>query len=161
MAAGLAVKVALRGEFAKYEAGVAQIVTGVVRRWHNRIKAQGRRDIERAGLGRRLANALRGQLVTGDGRHITKRGTPSDDVRGRIYSKALIKTRPGGLVDLFGDVFEIGVIIRGTPYLAVPTPAAGGRRARSPKDYPEGTFKLVPVQRGRGRPKANAPVFLL
>jgi hypothetical protein len=100
-----------------------------------------RRAVVRAGLGERLGNAIRSDVVD--------RG---DSIEGVIFSRATTK-RPGGPVDLL-QVYRSGTIIRprqGT-YLAIAEDAAGkGPRGRmkSPEDFPRGSLVFVPSKDGR------------
>jgi len=148
------VSIALRGDLAKYEQAVSIAHTTGIRSAVNRMKTQGRAQMTRAGLGSRLPKAFRGEVRTPSGQDITRRGLDPDPF-GRVFSKASLKGR--GNVDLI-EVFERegGVTIQGHPYLAMPTPKAGGRRAKPMRFYPPNTFRIIKVKRSRGRAKANA-----
>lgn len=152
-------QMAFRGDLRAYERGVASANTQAIRSVTASMKRQGRRKIVKAGLGTRLANALRSEVRAPNGADLTRRGSATLPV-GRVWSNAFV-TRKGRKVDLLGDVFEAPVTVQGSPYLAIPTPVAGGRRAKGPESYPAGTFRVVPIKRGRGRPRANAPAFVL
>src|SRR5262245_23032262 len=147
-------QMALRGDLKAYERAVAAANTSAIRTVTNRFKTQARRQVERAGLGVRLGNAIRGEVRTPAGADITMRGV-CPDPRGRAFTR---DSKTG--LDLIA-VFERGVTIHGKPFLAIPTAQAGGRRAKSPESYPEGTFRYVPLRKGRGRPKANRAIAVL
>lgn len=154
---GLQVRMALSGRLDRYDQALAQTHTGAVRSAVTRIRTQGRRQIERAGLGR-LKNTWRGIVTSETGANLTKRGT-SVGPTGRVYSSAAVK----GRVDDLLDVFERGMVItpKGGRFLAIPTALAGGRRAKSAASYPPDTFRVVPVgARGRGR-RASAQKYVL
>lgn len=144
----LQVRMALTGAIDKYDQALAVALTGAVRSAVGRIRTQGRRQIERAGLGR-LAKAFRGTVRDGlTGKNLTQRGNTVEP-RGRVYSAAGVK----GRVDDVLEVFERGVVVlpkQGT-FLAIPTAAAGGRRGKQPSEYPDGTFRAVPIGGARGR----------
>ncbi len=143
---------ALRGELQKFldaevKAG-KRAVTTVIRRRVNRLKNDLRRQIRRAGLSERLGKTVRGDTYP-------RRGT-SLDAAGRVYSKALVKNRPGGVVDLI-QVLDRRTIIqaRGHEFLAIANPKVvqpgpgtrGFPKARSPKDFPDGTFQFRPTRK--------------
>lgn len=114
-----------------------KIVAGRVTYGKNAI----RRAVIAAGLGPRLANAVRG----------ASRDTPGG-VEGIIFSKAKVK-RPGGVFDLL-QLFQVDRTIRASQgtFLAIPTKLAGrGTRGAhlSPADYPEHYF-LARVKGDRG-----------
>lgn len=152
----LQVTLALRGTLDQYDRAVAVATTGGIRSATTRMKNQGRRQMERAGLGTRLPNAFRGTVIASTGQDITRRGI-DEDPTGTVRSTAIVKARG---VDLI-EVFQRGVTIQGTPFLAIPTREAGGRRAKPPRSFPDGTFRFVPLKRGRGRPGANTAVAVL
>lgn len=156
----LQVRLALSGRLDQYDRALAQTHTGAVRSAVTRIRTQGRRQIERAGLGR-LKNTWRGVVLGDRGETITRRGTAIDPT-GRVYSSASVKGRVEDLL----DVFERGTVVvpKDGQFLAIPTAAAGGRRAKPPSAYGAETFRVVPVgARGkkRGRPRANAVAYVL
>lgn len=143
-------EMAARGDLRKLPAAVADAHTRAIRSATTRLKNQGRRQLSRAGLAR-LAPAWRGEVRSASGADITRRGQDADPT-GVVYSKAIRKGSPGGAVDLI-DVFETGATIRarGGQYTAIPTAAAGGRRAVPISAHSAGTFRLVPVGRKPGR----------
>jgi hypothetical protein len=152
----LQVRLALRGDLAAYDKALETAHTGAVRSAVNRIRKQGRRQIERAGLGR-LQKTWRGIIAGDRGEPITRRGTAIDP-QGRVYSTAQVK----GRVDDLLDVFQRGVVVvpKSGAFLAIPTALAGGRRAKLAGEYPEGTFRMVPVG-GGGRSRGRARRYVL
>src|SRR5215467_5687012 len=150
---------ALSGKLEDYKRAVAVADTLAIRQATNRLKTGGRRQVVSSGLGKRLANALRSTVTGSNGADITKRGLDPDPV-GRVFSNAIVK-RQGGTVDLL-NVFETGTVVvphRGQ-FLAMPTKAAGGRRARPMSSYPPNTFRLAVPRRGAGGTGANKPAFV-
>jgi hypothetical protein len=145
---GLELSLAIKGDLGKtmqqLVAAEAAGVTSVIRRRTTALKKTLRKQIVSAGLGERLANAMRSQVVP------TKGTAP--DAMGRVFSKALVKGR-GGISDLV-TVFEEGRVIRarGHALLAIPTPAAGRRGRRgtrsTPSDFPRGALVLIQNARG-------------
>jgi hypothetical protein len=152
----LQIKMALQGRLDQYDRALATAETGAVRSAVNRIRTQGRRQIQKAGLGR-LVKTWRGVVTGESGQNLTRRGATLDPT-GRVYSTAAVK----GRVDDLLDVFEKGMVItpKGGRFLAIPTALAGGRRALPAASYPEGTFRLVPVG-ARGRGKRTAQRYVL
>lgn len=163
---GLELRLAITGDLRKTLTALAQAeangVHTVIRRRTTQLKTALRKQVVRAGLGERLANAIRSEVMPPRG------PAPHVDTRGRVFSKALAK-RPGGLVDLI-TVFDQGATIRafGHELLALPLPAAGrrGRRgARStPADFPKG--ELVVIKSSNGTlllidRETKTPMFLL
>ena len=135
-------------------------ITGSIRSATNRHKAQVRRQARSAGLGAKVPNAFRGVVRAKSGADITRRGIDADP-SGATFSKAIIK-RPGASpVDLF-DVWETGATIKakGGEFLEIKTPHAD-RRAKSSRDYPDGTFRYIPMRRRRGRRRANSVAWVL
>lgn len=126
-------------------------VTGAVRSATARMKRQGRKQIITAfrAHGTTIPNALRSKVVGDAGQDITRRGL-ADDPTGSVFSRAVYKDRPGGPVDLL-QVFEEGatVTVQGHPCAAIPTPAAGGRKAPPLKGH-EAEFDFAPL-RAKGR----------
>lgn len=159
MAFSVQFRMAIQGKLSEFDRAVAVANTLAIRTATNRMKTQGRRQMERAGLGKKLPNAFRGTVTGGSGQDITKRGIDPNPT-GIVQSGAIVK-RPGGPVDLI-EVFETGAVVvpKHGRFLAVPTPKAGGRRARPMNSYPEGTFRLIPRKRLRGRPRSNTPSFI-
>lgn len=152
----IAFDVLLRGELPgammKREIDAAtRAVTVVIRRKTTTLKNALRRQVKRAGLGDKLPNAIRGDTIPRRGYAL--------DIQGRIFSKAIVKGRQGGTVDLF-DVFQRGVslvTLNGQRAMAIPLPAAkaygrGDRRTRAqPSDFPPGFLRWRPTRtRGVG-----------
>ena len=137
----------LPGEYAK-------AVTGVIRNKTRAVTRAIRRDIQRAGLGQRLGNAVRGTAYPRRGASMSAAGT--------IQSRALVR-RDGQTYDLI-TIFEEGAIItpRNTRFLAIPTPEAGTRRQVS--DWSAGSLQY---RRGRRAPylvhisQPTVPLFIL
>lgn len=135
-------KLAAKGNLVKYLDSLpnvyARSTTAVLRRKGTALKKKLRQDVQSAGLGTRLGNAIRSEVFP-------RRGV-SMEARGRVFSKALVK-RDGALVDLI-NVFNTGTVIRakGRGFLAIPLIDAGQRR--TPKQWPRGTLF---VKRGPGR----------
>lgn len=146
MAWDLRITAALSGELAAFMAAEkrtgAEAVTAVVKRQGEAAKAAGRAMIAGAGLGRRLANTLRGTLYP-------ERGVSLEAAY--VLRSSAIYVRAGGQVDLL-TVYAEGATIRGRggQFLALPTRAAGrtGGRALSPKDYPADFFTFLPLRSG-------------
>jgi len=140
----------LLGRLDEYDTAVEQTHTYVMRSAVAKLKNQGRRAMERAGLGTRLPHAFRGRVLAENGKDITRAGVDANP-RGIVASRAFVK-RSGATVDLI-DVFQRGAVIvpRAGSFLAIPTQKAGGARAKPMGDYPEGTFRLIPRTKNRGR----------
>lgn len=151
-----------RGTLARGEEILLDVVTGAVRSATARMKTGGRRQIERAGLGRRLPKALRSKVIGDGGADITFKGRSATPV-GYVWSKALVK-RGGPPIDLL-EVFETGVVVsaKGGPYLAVPARThPAGRKAKPLESLNYAQFRVVPVGgMKRGRPAANRVAFLV
>ena len=135
----------IRGDLRRYAAGVEKAgpaaFANVIRRRGRALLTALRREIVAAGLGERLANAVRLQVWPERGGSLS--------AKARVFSKAIYK-RPGGFADLL-TVFDEGAAIQGSPYLAIPLVALqspkDGRRQARPDDYPEGTFGVRPTRR--------------
>lgn len=138
-------KVSIRGRLEQYTAIVdkasADAVATVIRRRTTALKNAIRKEILAAGLGERLANAVRSQVWPERGGSL--------GAHGRVWSKAIYK-RAGGLVDLF-TAFEDGASIKGSPYLAIPAPGLRSpkdhRRMARPSDFPSDAFEIRPTLR--------------
>jgi hypothetical protein len=156
MPSGLQVAMALSGNLRAYDRAVMVSATVPVRTVTSRMKAQGRRQMERAGLGTRLPNAFRGKVTAASGADITKRGIDANPT-GVVASNALVK-RAGGAVDLI-EVFQTGAVAvpHHGNFLAMPTREAGGRHAKPMASYAADTFRLIPYQHRHG---PNPPSFL-
>lgn len=134
---------AVRGDLRRFteanQRALAAAHTTVIRRKATILKNALRRHAKQVGLGG-LALAIRSETVPARGAALA--------IRGRVYSKALVKGRPGGLTDLL-TVFQTGAIVRapGGHALAVPTPEAGrgkGRRKSPvPSDFPHGALRMI------------------
>lgn len=142
--AGLDIKLAFRGDLraamaADVEAGrraAMRVMRERVTRTKNRIRA----EVLRGGLGKNVANAVRGEVYP--------QHAQSLDPTGRVWSKAIVKRRTGSadLILAFSAAREI-VAKDGRRFLAIPTQHAGrfGRRRREPGDFPPGFLRFVPV----------------
>lgn len=138
-------KVSIRGRLQQYTAIVdkasADAVATVIRRRTTALKNAIRKEILAAGLGERLANAVRSQVWPERGGSL--------GAHGRVWSKAIYK-RAGGLVDLF-TTFEDGAAIQGSPYLAIAAPGLRSpkdhRRMARPSDFPADMFDIRPTLR--------------
>lgn len=109
---------------------IPRALTAVVRSRTLALKKDGRRDIIRAGLGARLANALRSAIQPPQGISL--------DPRGAVFSNARTKNRPGGPVDLI-TVFEQGATTGGPvaiPTRYCPKSKDGRKRHAQPSDFP-------------------------
>src|SRR5262245_30063539 len=152
---------AIRGRLEEYGDAVARANTSAIRTATNRLKTEGRKQIVGALLSKRLANALRGVVTGGQsGRDITKRGIDPNP-QGRVFSNAIVK-RQGSQVDLI-NIFETGTVVipKHGQFIAVPTKAAGGRRAKPMHAYPPGTFRVFAPKRARsGSGRLNAPQMI-
>lgn len=137
---------AIRGDLRKQMVAIERAVEGgrrsAISRRTTALKNTLRRQVTGAGLGSRLANAIRSVVIT---------LADEDQIVGRVFSKAIVR-RPSGRVDLI-TVFDEGATVRartGT-FLAIPTEHAGkGRgqkRHKTPAEYPSGTFTLIPGRR--------------
>ncbi len=160
MGYSLQFRMAVRGRLEDYSESVAIAATVPIRTATTRLKNQGRKQIISSFNSKRLANALRGIVLTGDGRDITKRGIDAN-AHGRVFSNAIVK-RAGGMVDLI-NVFETGTIVipKHGQFVAVPTKLAGGRRAKPMGSYPTGTFRVfAPKRARRGSGRLNTPQML-
>lgn len=152
-----------RGNLQRGEEILLDVVTGTVRSATTRMRSGGRRQIERSGLGPRLAKALRGKVTSADGVDITKKGRDANPT-GYVWSKAIVK-RGGPPTDLL-ETFETGATIqaKGGTYLEVPAKShPQGRKAKPSSSLAAGTFRVIPVggAKKRGRPAANRVAFVL
>lgn len=132
----------------------------VVRSRTAALKTALRKQVEGAGLGGKLAKAIRSQVITLQG--------AEGSIQGRVWSKALVK-RPGGRADLI-TVFDEGatILARSGKWLAIPLPGAprkGLRRAR-PDDYPQKWLVVKPAADRRSavvcfKQEPEKPLWLL
>lgn len=132
--------VAIRGDLAaylKHDAKAAAIsIAHSVRQETARFKRLLRAEVRSAGLGNRLANAIRNSYTPQKG------DVPT--VVGKVFSKAVYK-RPGGLVDLIA-VFDEGATIRAFNgrFLVIPIEAGKKEKFRFNKE----SMSLIPTRRG-------------
>lgn len=141
------------GQVKKLTEAHPRAVTGAIRSVTSRMKSQGRKQITQAFRtheGRqRIQNALRHKVVAADGRNITHHGL-DDDPTGSVFSRAIYKDRPGGPVDLL-DIFERGTRVQSSKgsVTAIPTAAAGGRKAPPPGPNWKQSFREVLFRHSR------------
>jgi Family of unknown function (DUF6441) len=127
---------ALQGDLEQYMAEeldtAAQAMTEGVKTTSNRIKVAQRRDVERGGLGRRLAKSWQSKNYPRSGASLGAAAS--------IYTKAPVLIR----------AFEEGATIRSADgfWLAIPTPSAPklgmGRKRINPSNFPE--HRLGPLR---------------
>lgn len=141
---GFNLKLALAGKLSVIAGEIddmyRQAAATVFKRRLTALKNAVRREIIAAGLGQRLANAIRSRLFR----------TSAGELGGAVFSNARLR-RPGGRVDLI-SAFQGDISVTGNgKYFAVNlTDQRSGRDNRSratPGDYPDGTFQLVPTHR--------------
>lgn len=107
-----------RTNLAKIEQAHRQAATSATKRAGTTLKNAGRREVERGGLGKGIANSIRDQAFP-------PRGTSLDPAV-IVYSKAVYK-RPGGLVDLITVFREGATVVLALGLLLI------GKRARAGK----------------------------
>lgn len=145
---------ALRGDLQKFldadlRAGKTA-VKSVIRRRTTGLKNNLRRQVKRAGLSDRLGKTIRGDTYP-------RRGA-SLNAAGKVFSKAVVK-RNRGPVDLITnlDTGSFTIPGPGKKYLAIANPEVvqlgpgvkGRPRARSPSEFPPGTFVFRSTSKAR------------
>lgn len=125
------------------EVGVADLVArdlrdlwgvtrSIVARDTTTLKNRLRRRVLAAGLGQRLANAIRSEVKTTE-----------DTIAGRVFSKGQVKGRPGGTFDLITLFWEgASVMPRSAGWLAIPTDKVKNRR-ETPASFGPDFFQIV------------------
>jgi hypothetical protein len=121
-------------------------VMTVIRRRTTVLRDAVRRQVSVAGMGEQLGKAAKLRVMPDRGASIRAKGV--------VYSKALYKTRPGGLVDLF-TVFDEGATVaaQGGKYLAlqIGTGIQFGKSRRAKAIYIDPkTMAVLRLKSGKG-----------
>lgn len=135
----LAIQAALKGDLAAWSQRATQAIasarTSVIRRRTAALKKNLRGDVERAQLGK-LGRAVQSRVIDRETKANLARGGAGLDPEGAVFSKALVKGRPGGLVDLI-TVFDQGATITasGAKWIAIRNPAVVRNRKSTPATF--------------------------